>query len=274
MSNATQPGILLVDDDQSLLNALVRVLRRSRRSVYTATAAALARAQLAEHEIGVVICEPRISSLAAFLIEARTSHPNVARVILTGYPDMSSVLKAVNNAYPFKMLTKPWLDEELVAIIDLAFEQYALNCRRDRLIDEYAGIRANAECAHAFHALAALMHTVHPALSDAALADLPVGALLVADGKVTRINPAAQRFITVLGLPPPVLEGIVDEQPAALVALLGAALVAPRRERVAYRIADGGRLDYFAADTDAGTLIVFAPMPETGHAPALDVSPD
>lgn len=34
-------------------------------------------------------------------------HPCVVRVILTGYSDMTSVVKAINEANPFKLLTKP-----------------------------------------------------------------------------------------------------------------------------------------------------------------------
>jgi len=144
MTDMPRAHVLLVDDDELLLHAVVRALRPTQRSVLAASTAEAAGALLTNHEVGVIVGEPRDNRLATFLIEARESHPSVVRVILTGYPDMSSVLKTVNEANPFKLLTKPWIDDELVATVKLAFEQYALNRKRDQLIDEYAGIRARA----------------------------------------------------------------------------------------------------------------------------------
>lgn len=264
MTDTAHPSVLLVDNDKLLLNSVVRVLRPTRRRVLAASTAEEAGALLTGYEVGVIVCELRDVRLAAFLIDARERHPNIVRVILTGYPDMTSVIKAVNEANPFKLLTKPWLDDELVATVKLAFEQYAVNRKRDRLIEEYGRIRANAECAHAFRVLDALMHSVHPDMNAEAVHDLPGGALLLRDGTVTLVNSATQRFLAVFGLPAPTAGIAVADLPAALAALVAAALAAPRRQRMSHRIPGGGRLDYFALEVAAGTLIVFAPAPQAG----------
>lgn len=266
MSDAPRPGVLLVDDDEPLLKSIVRVLRPTRRPVFAAASVEQAGALLTENEVGVIVCEPRDLRLAAFLIEARARQPATVRLILTGYPDMTSVVKAVNEAHPFKLLTKPWLDEELLATVKLAFEQYAVNVKRNRLIDEYAGIRGNAERAHAFHVLDALMLSAHPAMNEAAIRGLPVGALLLKDGAVALVNPAAPRFLAALGLLSPGEGSLLVDLPAALADLLAAARGAPRRQRASHRLPDGDRLDYFVLDIAAGTLIAFAPTPQTGYA--------
>lgn len=265
MTDTPRAAVLLVDDDELLLNAVVRVLRPTRRPVLVAFTAEAAGALLSGQEVGVIVCEPRDARLAAFLIEARERQPSVVRVILTGYPDMTGVLKAVNEANPFKLLTKPWLDEELLATVKLAFEQYVLNRKRDRLLDEYAGIRAQAERSHAFHVLGALTHSTHPDMNAEAIHDLPVGTLLARDGVVALVNPAAQRFLAALGLPVPAAGVAVDTLPAPLARLVAGALAAPRQRRMRHRISGHGRLDYVVLEITAGTLIAFAPAPPSGH---------
>jgi CheY-like chemotaxis protein len=259
MTDTLRAHVLVVDDDPSLLNAAIRVLRPTRRPVLAAPTAEEAGALLSEHEVGVIVCEPHDPRLATFLIEARERYPSVVRVILTGYPDMASVLKAVNEASPFKLLTKPWLEGELVATVKLAFEQYAVNRKRDRLIDEYAGIRAYAERSHAFHVLGALTHSAHPDMNVEAIHDLPVGTLLLRDGAVALVNPAARHFLAALGLPAPAAGVKVAALPALLAELTTTALKAPRLQRLRHRIADQGRLDYVVLEVAVGTLIAFAP---------------
>lgn len=264
MTNTPRPHVLLVDDDELLLHAIVRALRPTRRPVLIAATAAAATAQLAGHEVGVIVCDPYDTRLAEFLIDVRERLPSVVRVILTGYPDMVSVLKTVNDASPFKLLTKPWLDAELLATVKLAFEQYAVNRKRDRLIGDYASIRASAERSHASHVLDAMM-SVPPDMKVGVVADLPVGVLLLMDGAVAQVNAAAQRFLAGLGLTVPEAGEAVSLQPAPLFAFIAAALATPRRQRRSHPVAEGGRLDYFILDLAAGTLIVFAPAPKAGQ---------
>lgn len=263
MTDAARPCVLLVDYDQLLLNGLVRLLRPTRRRVLTASTAEAAGALLTGNEVGVIVCEPRDPELSTFLIEARQHHPAVVRIILTGYARMSSVITAVNEAHPFKLLTKPWLDDELRATIKLAFEQYAVNRKRDRLIEDYAGIRSNAERAHAFHVLGALLHSAHPAMTADAINDLPVGALLLKDDALVLLNPTAQRFFVARGCSVLVTGSAVTDLPEALAASLTTALAEPRGQRLSLRGPDDLRIDYFVQEINAGTLVAFAPTPQS-----------
>lgn len=259
MTEAARPGILLVDDDENIVSALSRIVRRTRRPVHTATDAATAAALLGGHEIGVIVCEPHAPGLAAFLIDAREGCPNTVRVILTGYPDFSGVVRAVNEAHPFKVLTKPWLDDELLAVTELAFELYALNGRRDRLLDDYAAIRVEAERLHAARTLDALAEALLPGISPEAIDALPVGAILVHEAHVAQANPAAHDVLARYALAAPAPGTPLNELPVALALLLSSALATPHRQRDHYAFADGRRLDYVTAATAGGTLVLFAP---------------
>ena len=263
MPDDKRPAILLIDDDVDLQQALLRLLRPLQHPVVLSKDASEARALLEQQRIGVLICEPRDERLAAFLIESRSQHPDVVRVILTGYPDLDSVLRAVNQAHPFKLLVKPWLNEELIATITLALEQYVLNHERERLIREYSGILNNAEAAHAFRTLDALMLSIHKDMAADAIHQLPIGACLLVNGVVSQCNNSAQRFLKELGQ-----EAIINGNKAEhLPVVLQGALAANKRRRMQLRLNPQQRLDYFVLELTAGTLIGFAPEPGLGRPP-------
>lgn len=259
--SAPRPAVLLVDDDAGVVSALARVLRPTRRPILTANDALAAAAQLSGHEVGVVVCEPRHPDLAAFLIEVRQNNPAIVRIVLTGYPDLTGVVKAFNEARPFKLLFKPCNDDELVATVKLAFEQYAVNRKRQVLLDEYDGIRAITRRGHAYRMIDALMLSLVPAIDSEAIARLPVGALLLTNGVVTQVNPMAQRFLLLLGLPA-LAAGVSESE---LVEDLSALFASPHGQHLSRRLSDQSRLDYFVQDIAAGTLLVFAPTPQTGY---------
>ena len=178
---------------------------------------------------------------------------------------MTSVMKAINKVHPFTILTKPWLDEELVATVELAFEQYAINRKRDRLIDEYNNIRTNAETFHAIHVLNALKFSVHPDMNFQAIQDFSVGALLLAEDGAIQINAAARRFLATHGWLALGTVNAVADLPAVLSALVGAAQDAPCGQRLKHCSSDGQQFDYIVHDIVAGTLIAFALRPQATH---------
>lgn len=263
MPEAQRPAILLIDDDADLLQALLRLLRPLQHPMLRARDASEAQAIMAQHHVGVLICEPRDQRAAAFLIAAREKHPDIVRLILTGYPDLDSVLRAVNQAHPFKLLVKPWLNEELLATVNLALTQYVVNCERERLLKEYNGILCNAETAHAFRALEAIMHSIHKDMATDAIDNLPIGACLLVNGAVSRLNRTAIRVLKELDQAEINIGTLAEELPAAL----QEANAAVRKQRGQTHLADQQRLDYFVLDLSVGTLIAFALEPRLGRPP-------
>ncbi|MFZ6741870.1 hypothetical protein ACO0LC_01410 [Undibacterium sp. JH2W] len=263
MPDNLRPGILLIDDDVDLQQALVRLLRPLQHPMFCSRNAVEAHALMTEHHIGVLICEPRDERLAAFLITTREKQPDVVRLILTGYPDLSSVLRAVNQAHPFKLLVKPWLNEELLATVNQALEQYVLNRERERLLREYNGILHNAEAAHAFRSLDALMHSIHKEMAADAIHRLPMGVCLLVDGAVHMMNANANRYLKELDLAPINVASLLEELPS----VLRQAYDAKRKQRVQARLNEQRRLDYFVLDLSIGTMIAFAPEPRLGRPP-------
>jgi diguanylate cyclase (GGDEF)-like protein/PAS domain S-box-containing protein len=118
--------LLLVDDEPDILSSLKRLFRRSGYTILTATSGAEGLELLARHEVGVVISDARMPQMSGgeFLGRVREIHPNVIRIMLSGYTDLKSVTQAVNSGELYCFLTKPWNDDELLAKVHDAFHRH------------------------------------------------------------------------------------------------------------------------------------------------------
>jgi len=110
-----QPTLLLVDDEENILNALMRMLRRDGYRILTATNAEDALDILGRNDVQVVISDQRMPGISGteLLSRVKEMHPDTVRMVLSGYTDLSAVTAAINQGAIYKFLTKPWDDEEL-----------------------------------------------------------------------------------------------------------------------------------------------------------------
>ena len=119
--------LLLVDDDENILSALKRVMRRDNYRILTASSSEKALALLAEYEVGVIIIDQRMPGMNGneLLARARTMHPKTVRMVLSGYTALDSLTEAINRGEIYKFLTKPWEDVELINAVRDAFRHYS-----------------------------------------------------------------------------------------------------------------------------------------------------
>lgn len=124
-----RPRILCVDDEENVLEALRDTLRRG-FEVHTATGATAALAMLRKEPdaYAVVLSDMRMPGMfgSEFLREARTVAPDCVRMLLTGYADVDSAIRAVNDAQLFRFLTKPCEPEQLQRACIAALAQHRL----------------------------------------------------------------------------------------------------------------------------------------------------
>ena len=124
-----RPRILCVDDEEFILDGLRDTLRRG-FEVHTATGATAALAMLRKEpdSYAVVLSDMRMPGIfgSEFLREARTVAPNAVRMLLTGYADLDSAIRAVNDAQLFRFLTKPCEPEQLMRACIAALAQHRL----------------------------------------------------------------------------------------------------------------------------------------------------
>lgn len=135
-----QRYLLVVDDEQSILNALKRELRLENYQVLAATSPQEALELLATHPVDVVLTDLRLSQTSGvqLLGKIRSLHPDVVRIVLSASTEVSSILKAVNEGVIYRFITKPWEADDLRAQIRDAFQQRDLLLENMRMRTQLA----------------------------------------------------------------------------------------------------------------------------------------
>jgi DNA-binding NtrC family response regulator len=128
--------ILIVDDEQAVLDGLVRSLRRSEYVVLCATSPEVALGLLREHPVDLVISDHLMPGMTGleFLKLVRDRFPDTVRIMLTGHADMDTAVKAINEGEIYRFLSKPCSQPELQVTVHLALEQLELSRENRRLL--------------------------------------------------------------------------------------------------------------------------------------------
>lgn len=119
--------ILIVDDEANILNSLARLLHDQDCEIYTAGTVKEALEKLKSIDgVDLIISDNRLPDITGveFLIKAKQLYPDTMRILITGYPDLESVIRAINNGQVYRFITKPWENEELRLIIKQTLEYY------------------------------------------------------------------------------------------------------------------------------------------------------
>jgi putative nucleotidyltransferase with HDIG domain len=127
--------VLFVDDEPNILRAIQRVLRNERMTVLTATSAEEAVNILAHTEVHAVVSDQDMpgTSGVELLAQVRDHHPAIVRMMLTGYTAMDIAVQAINRGEIFRLIMKPWNEEELKTILRQAFDHSDLKHEIRRL---------------------------------------------------------------------------------------------------------------------------------------------
>lgn len=112
--------ILVVDDEESVLNAVSRCFIYTPLQVVTASSAQSALELLNSGvQVSLIISDYRMPSMngVELLHQVMQRWPSIKRVILSAYPDTDVLLAAVNEGRVHRFLTKPWNNELLLATV-------------------------------------------------------------------------------------------------------------------------------------------------------------
>ena len=127
--------VLFVDDEVNILKAIQRLLRSERVKVLTASRAREALELLDTTPVQVVVSDQRMPEMPGveLLSSVREHHPDTVRMMLTGYTEMKIAVEAINHGEIYRLITKPWNDDELKATLRQAFDHYDLKAEVRRL---------------------------------------------------------------------------------------------------------------------------------------------
>lgn len=136
MNNEEVRRILVVDDEENVIKALRRSLRKEGYEIFSATGPAEALELLGRESMDLVISDHLMPDMTGleFLKIVRVRHPDTMRLMLTGHADMQTAIDAINMGEIYRFLTKPWDDTELKVTLFLAFEQLDLERENRKLL--------------------------------------------------------------------------------------------------------------------------------------------
>jgi thioredoxin reductase (NADPH) len=125
-----RPILLAVDDDVSVLEAVVQDLRRKYGADFRIMRAASGQAALdtlsqlktRQDPVAMIVSDQRMPGMTGvdFLERAREMYPDARRVLLTAYADTEAAIRAINTARIHYYLNKPWdpPEEKLYPVLD------------------------------------------------------------------------------------------------------------------------------------------------------------
>ncbi|MGP9833598.1 response regulator [Marinobacter sp. NSM] len=111
--------VVCLDDDNSVLKALSRLLRSHQIDCNSFTNPTKCLCFLRHNTVDVIISDYRMPEINGvdFLLLARIIAPSTPRIILSAFTDPDGLIRAINSAGVFRYLTKPWDDKVIMSVI-------------------------------------------------------------------------------------------------------------------------------------------------------------
>lgn len=144
----SKPIILTVDDDQDVLQAIARDLRKGFGEHFRIIRAesgeraldVLRKVKLANDTVALMLVDQRMPGLTGveLLIEARRYFPDAKKALLTAYADTDAAITAINEVRLDHYLVKPWdpPEQRLFPLLDDMLDDWLADYR-----PEFDGIR-------------------------------------------------------------------------------------------------------------------------------------
>ena len=135
MENRT---VLFVDDQENILKAIERVLRREQYRRLYASNGLEAQEIIKKDNISVIVTDMQMPGMdgLALLKWVKNENSDVIRMVLSMNTDTHTILEALNNGNIYRYVIKPWEESELVSSIRQSLELYDLREEKQRLMNE------------------------------------------------------------------------------------------------------------------------------------------
>lgn len=115
--------ILLVDDEESIIKALGRVLRPY-YEVVSFSDPVMALESLKEQDFDLVISDIRMPNVDGFTLlrECKALQPKAGRMLISGYADLEDCAQAIETDTASLVVSKPWDNFELLNVTRLVLK--------------------------------------------------------------------------------------------------------------------------------------------------------
>ncbi|MFV8371445.1 sigma-54-dependent transcriptional regulator [Flavobacterium sp. LB2P74] len=110
--------ILLIEDDVAFCKLLEKFLIKKSYDVTTAFSGAEAKSKIKSNKFDLIITDLRLpdSDGIVLMSEIKLTHPNIPVILMTGYSDVSTAVKAIKNGAA-DYISKPFNPEEVLLVI-------------------------------------------------------------------------------------------------------------------------------------------------------------
>lgn len=129
--------LLIVDDEEIVINSLKALISlETPHDVLAFTSCRAALESIRRKPVELAISDflmPEMDGVT-FLKEVRALYPEAPLLILTGYADKESAIRAINEVGLYQYLEKPWDNDDLLHVIEGGLSQRMLIHR----LQEYA----------------------------------------------------------------------------------------------------------------------------------------
>lgn len=119
--------VLYIDDDLIMLENF-KLLFKNYFEIIITDCVNKARKIIEEDEIQIIICDQRMKETSGveFFTEIIKEHPNPIRILLTAFTDVDVVIDAINYGHIYQYIRKPYVFDEMKAILNSASKLYHL----------------------------------------------------------------------------------------------------------------------------------------------------
>jgi signal transduction histidine kinase len=130
------PHLLILDDEMHILRSLERTFMDEPYGICTAHNPEEAMSLLEDKDIKVVMSDQRMPGTSGieFLKHVKEKNPDTIRILFTGYADLNVAENAINQGEVFRLINKPWNEEDLKATIRQAIQTYDLSLEHRKLL--------------------------------------------------------------------------------------------------------------------------------------------
>ncbi|MCI9844242.1 sigma-54-dependent transcriptional regulator [Flavobacterium pectinovorum] len=117
------PKILLIEDDISFCKLLEKFLVKKAFDVTIAFSAAEARVYIKKESFDLILTDLRLPDADGIVLmtEFKTSHPEIPVILMTGYSDVNTAVKAIKNGAS-DYISKPFNPDEVLLVITNALQ--------------------------------------------------------------------------------------------------------------------------------------------------------